>query len=53
MKASKMRRFRGLTWVGWLNFLLLRWFLVRLAYCVDIDDEIVGYKLKWWPSWRF
>jgi len=22
----------GLTWVGWLNFLVLRWFFVRLAY---------------------
>lgn len=25
------RRFLGLTWVGWLNFLLLQWFGVRLG----------------------
>jgi hypothetical protein len=26
------RRLFGLTWVGWLNYLLLRWFFVRLSY---------------------
>jgi len=26
------RSFLNLTWVGWLNFIILQWFLIRLAY---------------------
>jgi len=32
----------GLTWVGWLNFILLQWLFVRLAY----GD---GWHLLLWP----
>jgi hypothetical protein len=46
-----MRRFLGFTWVGWANRLVLRWFFVRLAYVVEEDDSIVGWRLlRWvWP----
>ena len=46
-----MRRFLGLTWVGWLNRLVLRWFFVRLAYRVYSDNTFGGYFLiRWvWP----
>lgn len=46
-----MRRFLGLTWVGWLNYLVLRWLFVRLAYTVEPDNTVSGYKLlRWyWP----
>lgn len=34
--SAPTRRFWGLTWVGWLNFLVLRWFFVRLSYEVPV-----------------
>lgn len=49
-----MRRWRGLTWVGWLNYLVLRWFFVRLAYAVP-SPEIGRPPTRWfltrwvWP----
>lgn len=30
-----MNLFMRMTWVGWLNFILLQWFFVRLARVVD------------------
>lgn len=36
------RRWRGLTWVGWLNFIVLRWFFVRLTYEVPIDRFVTA-----------
>lgn len=53
-----MRRVLGLTWVGWLNILLLRWFFVRLYYVVEQDNTVSGYGLhRWvwpfpWASWK-
>lgn len=46
-----MRRLLGLTWIGWLNFLVLRWFFVRLFYVVESDGTISRWGLtKWvWP----
>lgn len=32
------REWNGHTWVGWLNFILLRWFFIRLAWK---DEEVV------------
>lgn len=49
-----LRRWRGLTWVGWLNFLALRWFLVRIVYVFDEDTgENVRYSLRFYPTWRW
>lgn len=53
-----LRRFRGLTWVGWLNRLVLRWLFVRLAYVVEPDNTISRYFVhRWvwpfpWSNWR-
>lgn len=50
-----LRRWHGLSWVGWVNFVFLRWFLVRLYYQVDeLTGERIGpVRLRWWPSWRW
>lgn len=48
-----LRRFRGLTWVGWLNYLVLRWFLLRLIYTVEEDNSISRYQLKICKTWRW
>lgn len=47
-----LRRFRGMTWVGWLNRLVLRWFFVRLAYRLEPDNTISGWMLQRW-FWPF
>lgn len=52
MKAAAMRRVFGLTWVGWLNRIVLRWFFVCLAYRVEDDDTVSGYFLARW-IWPF
>lgn len=51
MKADSIRRVLGLTWVGWLNFLLLRWFFVRLSYQVEDNGDRGRFALvRWiWP----
>lgn len=34
-----------MSWLGWLNYLVLQWFFVRLAKMVDEDSgEVVGYR---------
>lgn len=48
-----MRRWRGLTWMGWVNYLVLRWFFVRLHRVVEDDGEITGYGLRRCFSWRW
>lgn len=48
-----LRRWRGLTWVGWLNFLVLRWFLFRVYYVVETDGTISKYGMRFIPSWRW
>jgi hypothetical protein len=54
-----MRRVRGLTWVGWVNYLVLRWFLFRIYYVPvprfpgDTVGKIGRYGLRFVPSWRW
>lgn len=54
-----MRRWRGLTWIGWLNYLVLRWFFVRLCYqsMPRFEGDTVGKITKHWlaftPTWRW
>lgn len=53
MKDHEMRRLLGLTWCGWLNFLLLQWLCLRLVRVVDDDDDTVtGYQIRWMPIWK-
>lgn len=48
-----MRRFLGLTWCGWLNFVILQWTGFRLQRVVEGDDaEIIGWRIAWHPPWR-
>lgn len=35
------RKFLGLTWVGWLNFVVLQWFGIRYALIVTSEDTTV------------
>lgn len=57
-QQGPMRRVLGLTWVGWLNMLVLRWFFVRLYYMVETDNTISGWGLhRWvwpfpWANWK-
>ena len=37
------REFRGATWVGWLNLLVLQWLFMRLAY--NMNNE--WFILRW------
>ena len=48
-----LKRWHGLTWVGWLNFILLRWFLFRICYQVETDGSVSKYSLKFVPTWRW
>jgi hypothetical protein len=48
-----LRRWRGLTWVGWVNYVVLRWFLFRIAYAVEDDGTISRYWLAFVPTWRW
>lgn len=45
-------KWREMSWVGWLNRLLLQWFFVRLAYEVDDAGRKVNFGiLRWvWPT---
>ncbi len=52
----------GMSWVGWLNFLLLQWFGVRLTWKPTVEDGGVVVRLHgaylqwplvgWYWSWR-
>lgn len=48
-----LRRWRGHTWVGWANILVLRWLFVRLQYTVEYDNTISkwGVTLAWPWKW--
>jgi hypothetical protein len=48
MKAPKKDIF-GHTWVGWLNLIFLRWFFIRLAWIVDIDDDA---HIEYFRGWK-
>jgi hypothetical protein len=52
-RLGPLRRWRGLTWIGWLNYLALRWFLVRLHYGVEQDNTISRYYFRFTPTWRW
>lgn len=49
-----------MTWLGFLNFLVLQWFGIRLARLVE-NDRQVGWKLikwivpltGWWNNYRY
>jgi hypothetical protein len=48
-----MRRWRGHTWVGWLNLVVLRWCFVHLYYVVEYDNTISRWGLATaWP-WKW
>jgi len=62
----KKKTFLGLSWVGWLNFLILQWFCVRLAYIENTETkEVEGYKwikgvapltgwsFTWWKEYTY
>lgn len=57
-RLGPMRRVLGLTWVGWLNRLILRWFCIRLHYVVETDNTISRWGVtRWvwpfpWGSWK-
>lgn len=51
-----------MSWLGYLNFLVLQWFFVRLARIQDVETgKTVGYKfLKrivpltgWWSEYKY
>jgi hypothetical protein len=52
-RLGPLRRWRGLTWVGWLNYVVLRWFLFRLTYNVEEDGNISRYYFQFVPRWRW
>lgn len=56
---SKFRVVLGMTWVGWLNYCLLQWFGLRIAYRTTDDGELKLVRLmfawpmtRWYLSWR-
>lgn len=56
MKHPK-RFFLGWSWVGWLNFIVLQWFCIRLAYVQPGGDwAIFCWPLPltgWWSDYRY
>lgn len=40
------KRFFGLSWVGWLNVLILQWFFVRLQGAFDEHED--GTTATYW-----
>lgn len=56
---AKFRLLLGMTWVGWLNFCVLQWIGLRLAYRYMPDGRIrvcgafLAWPLTlWYWSWR-
>ena len=45
--GGRPARVLGLSWVGWLNFILLQWVGIRLAYVVDGRRITRWYLLRW------
>jgi hypothetical protein len=51
----------GKTWVGWLNFLLLQWFCIRLEGTVNSDRSETEWNIikwitpltGWWSDYRY
>jgi hypothetical protein len=62
----RMRRVLGLSWIGWLNTLVLQWFWVRLQLTIERDGgsttssfqlllpvaPLTGWWSDYWPSRR-
>lgn len=52
-----MRRFLGLSWMGWLNVFIIQWFFIRLARYYTDDTEEQGYMIVKWivpmTGWSF
>lgn len=51
-----LRRWRGLTWIGWVNRLVLRWIGLRIEWACsgNGDESVIGYGLvtAWpWSRW--
>jgi hypothetical protein len=56
------KEWRGHTWVGWLNLILLRWLCMRLAWEeaeeIDKSGKIISIKKQQWlllfrSPWRW
>ena len=58
--------YKGFTWLGYLNFIILQWFFIRLAKSYEIKDNGFRYKdykfkiLKfiipltgWWNDYKY
>lgn len=51
-----LRRWRGFTWIGWTNRMVLRWIGLRIEWLCngDGDERVIGYGLEaaWpWSRW--
>jgi len=53
MKNAEMRRFWGLTWQGWANYLVLRWFGWRIVRTVEDDGTVSSTKLQRWRGTKW
>lgn len=45
----------GLTWVGWINLLVLQWFCIRLGYG-GATWQVVRWVVPmsgWWSKYQF
>jgi len=55
---APVKKWRGLTWVGWINLLLLRWFCIRLAYELKASGHPAVLDITYWSltfraPWRW
>lgn len=57
-----IQRKRPTTWIGWLNFLVLQWFWIRLGREIDQAGRKRGFLILtrvypltgwWWSDFRF
>jgi hypothetical protein len=40
-------------WLGWLNFFILRWFFIRLAYEVCCGNRLIKWSIIFCVPWRW
>lgn len=52
-RDGPLRRWRGLTWVGWLNAIALRWVGLRVYYQLEEDGSISRYGVRWMSPFRW
>lgn len=43
VKLGPLKRYRGMTWVGWVNVVIFQWLFLRLAYRTEDDNSISGW----------